>query len=67
MAQKTFCDRCKEEIPIKRLHRVTHELTLTRLDEDHLGNQTAEETLKAELCSSCRQSIGSTLTIALRK
>lgn len=65
--QKTFCDRCDAEIPMKKLHRKTHKLTLEAVDEGHLGDISTSTTFEAELCIVCRAVIGSALRAALRK
>lgn len=65
--QKTYCDRCGGEITRKKLHLVKYELLISCIDEDAGGNIQTTETLRAELCSPCRASIGELLDGALRK
>lgn len=67
MAQKTFCDKCGSEIPRKKLHLVKHEIVLTRVDEDQLGNLDSDDTLRAELCAGCRAQIGVIVTRFLKR
>jgi hypothetical protein len=53
MAQKTFCDRCGDEIPMVRLHRVVAGLELTSRDEDHLAGIKTTLLMEKEFCKRC--------------
>jgi hypothetical protein len=67
MALKTFCDRCKKEIPMKKGRQIKHELEFTRIEETEKGSLLSDTTLKVEVCQGCRAEIGAAVTKLLQR
>lgn len=65
--QRTYCDRCREEIVRTRSHLVKHDLEITCVDEDAEGNLDSTTTLKLEMCAACRALVGHAIDESLLK
>jgi len=70
MAQKTFCDRCHEEIRATRGRVTKFTLVIDREEEPAAGEDgrtVTQEQLRKEFCAACLAVVGRAIAFVLNK